>query len=214
MAIRGDVIDRHCKERLEQQKAKILEDAKALPVTCGTFRRDSVCYSVVQNLTQRISELLRAAFAVEESFQSRISSVRYLFEALIQSALLAQEPEYGHKIYFGAVSKAVEKCRLCLEKLGKEQALLESYINREKAIFSELRDAADSAAVIDRSDALIDELDRELTIFLDSADFNGLDYLAHLLTSAVHPGYLQRLSQLESVRTDTLNRFFCRSRTP
>lgn len=119
MAIRE--IDWHHNNRLEQQKAKILEDAEALSLTCENFLKDRVCNSVAQNIIQRISELLKIVFAAEEGFQSRISSARYIFEALIQSALLSKEPEYGHKIYFGAVSNAEKNTKCILIKLKRSK---------------------------------------------------------------------------------------------
>lgn len=67
---------------------------------------------------------------------------------------------------------------------------------------------ADIAAANKRSDELIEKLDRELTIFLDSVHINGLDYMAHVLRKVVHPEYSKKLNEIESLKKYTLSEFF------
>lgn len=160
---RKRVIDKN-NERLESLKA-LLESF------CHTPINKELTYCYLDALERCVNQIYNSS----DSTISLVANLRFIFETCITTRLLVKERGFKYKVRYSIYKHQLDKsqsltkyAQIDIEKLSKlekeESELLKSF-------------SVDSALKIkDQTDELYNQLDEEISLFLDNAEFNGASY--------------------------------------
>tara|TARA_B110000211_G_C14051251_1_gene541332 strand:- start:154 stop:1089 length:936 start_codon:yes stop_codon:yes gene_type:complete len=120
-----------------------------------------------------------------ESTISLVANLRFLFETCITTRLLVAEDTYKYKVRYSIYKHQIEKSKALreysiidinrLNELEKEEKIRPESKPDEEFIKSHLA----------KVNSLYDELDEEISLFLDNAELNGSGYHKHIIESYI-----------------------------
>jgi hypothetical protein len=185
-------IERYIYSRLAGQRdelsLKIEAFLRQLPPLCGDERKRHLA----SNLLNKTHVLLREIWDEGVSLQVGVSSLRYVFEALVHAELLSREDDYFEKIYYSVQVVRQERAEAFLRKIKADLRVLERYEAKELEIRQAYRDSAseEGLARLDvEEERIYRELERELSISLDATEFNSIHVQKSLLADKLIPAY-------------------------
>ncbi|QKF66563.1 hypothetical protein AVENP_1007 [Arcobacter venerupis] len=144
--------------------------AKNIKQLLNMFRPDEITYELAFKIIKSVEQCINEIYSHPNSTLSLIANLRFLFETCINTRLLSSEPSYKYKLRYSIYSHQVEKSENYTSYAKKDISLLDTLIQSEKEI--ELVDSDESDKKVNE---LYDKLDKELSIFLDVAEYNGAE---------------------------------------
>jgi len=120
-----------------------------------------------------------------ESTISLIANLRFLFETCITARLLVAEDAYKYKVRYSIYKHQIEKSKTLREYSRIDINRLNKLEEEEKFIPESKPDEEYIKTHFAKVDSLYDELDEEISIFLDNAEFNGSGYHKHIIESYI-----------------------------
>ena len=161
------------------------------------------------NLTHKTKGLYAEIWDEGASLQVSVSSLRYIFEALVHAELLCREHDYFEKVYYSVHVLRHERAGAFLKKIKSDLNILEEYGAREQKIHQAYGRGA-SEPEISRLDSeeerLYQELEKELSISLDATEFNSISIQKSLLKERVIPAQESGSLELKNEFTDLAQR--------
>lgn len=183
-------IEKYIRERLSKQKGDIgikkNDFLFLLPRMCREDRKRHLATT----LTNKVFVLFEELWKEEATLQSSIAALRYFLEALIQAELLCKEVDYFEKIYYSVSNHKLKKAEVYLEKVKTDFRILEEYEKKENEIKEAYRGKTEEHQLTEqmqKEDRLYNDLDYELTISLDAAEFNSIDVQKMMLKEQFIP---------------------------
>lgn len=169
-------LDRYVEQRRKKVADGNQETIEQIRTLAGLFNNKPL----VKELTLSILDSLNRCFdEIESQHDSTllmISNLRFLFETCITTRILVTEESFKYKLRYSIYKHQLEKSKSLKEyalkdlrrlgKLATEEALLQQQSSSPDQ-FMETKIAVDK---------LYDDLDNEISIFLDMAEYNGADF--------------------------------------
>ncbi|MBY5991344.1 hypothetical protein [Ferrimonas balearica] len=176
MFIYASGLDRY----IDQRRQKVIDSNQdtidQIRALIGVFNHKPL----VEELTIKILESIERCFKdIESQHDSTlllISNLRFLFETCITTRILVNEESFKYKLRYSIYKHQLEKSKSLkeyalidrnrLDALSIDEAALEIHAP-DLELIKERRKAVDK---------LYDDLDKEISIFLDMAEYNGADF--------------------------------------
>ncbi|HHX8589049.1 TPA: hypothetical protein ACVO0O_002856 [Vibrio alginolyticus] len=169
-------LDRH----VEHRRQKVLDDNKLEIQRIKTLNQSLTKETLTKEITDKLIDAVeRCSLAVEEAETTLefVSNFRFLFETCIHARLLNMEPSFKYKYRLSIYRHQIEKSQ-SLEKNARNSIReLQSIRKKEKEFMKK--------GSFGECDALYDELDKQINILQELAEFHGSDYHASVIENYI-----------------------------
>ncbi|NWA28528.1 hypothetical protein HX866_26910 [Pseudomonas gingeri] len=145
----------------------------------GVFTNDSVAQDLTIYIIDAVERCQREIDAPEASTLALISNLRFVFETCITARLLNLESSYKFKIRFSIYKHQLDKSRSLGLQANAEIQRLNKLKQAEDQIDEKYNLREHSITNRQKIDTLYEDLNNEISIFLDSAESMGADFLCH-----------------------------------
>ncbi|MCR9897833.1 MULTISPECIES: hypothetical protein, partial [Vibrio harveyi group] len=154
---------------VENRRKKVVDEnyseIKRIKTLNQSLTKEPLTKEITDKLVDAIERCINAIEKAETTLEF-VSNFRFLFETCIHTHLLYSEPSFKYKYRFSIYKHQIEKSK-DLEKNARNSI---DRLRVLKAAESNLRGNFQAC------DALYDDLDREINILQEMAEFNGADY--------------------------------------
>ncbi|WP_310554388.1 hypothetical protein [Flavobacterium sp.] len=167
-------------------------------------------YGLSINIINKLIDIKTNLLANNGNVIFTYSTLRYVFETLINSKLLLIEPKQTYKLYYFIYEHHIGKTDRFIKVLKNEISLIEKYIKLEQNNFEEFKNITNdnerfqlTSEKMNETEKLIDEqAEKELTIFFGDYKFNGYAYQKTLMEKELLPKYLEKLKGLNQQKKE------------
>ncbi|ROO09848.1 hypothetical protein BK673_13150 [Pseudomonas fluorescens] len=143
----------------------------------GTPLFDDLTKSILEAAERCVNEINERP----ESTLSLISNLRFLFETSVSVRLLNLEPQHKYRIRYSIYKHQLEKSQSLTRYASVDKARLDTLIIEEHAIERAYEGKQDFKNEFKDIDKLYDNLDCEISIFLDSTEQFGAEYQQEII---------------------------------
>lgn len=155
---------------------KNFEELNRIEVLAGSLSSDTIAAELIINITSSVRRCVREIYDNPKSTITFVANLRFLFETCITTRLLVAEENYKYKYRYAIYNQQIEKSKSLTAYAGEDLKRLDNLHKTERSIFTSGVNNDDLHNDILRIDQLYNDLDEEISIFLDMAEYNGADY--------------------------------------
>lgn len=191
----------------ENELVKLLNEYESFFKTIGQFEHYFISVSIIKKLVNIQAALIKQ----QENLLLTYSTLRYIFETLIHSKLLLNEPKHIYKLYYSIYEHQVGKTSRFIERLKKEIALIDKYAILEKDGLDKIvglkeMDENEIRKLLDKiredENKIDEEAEKELTIFFGDYKTNGFPFQKYLMENIILPKYMDRLLEFDKLKLE------------
>lgn len=146
------------------------EMTKHLKASLNMFRPDEIIYELSFKIVMSVERCMDEIYKRPESTLSFIANLRFLFETCINARLLASESTFKYVLRYSIYQQQIKKSKSYSVYAQKDIARLDKLIEEEKLLEKSKIDTTEKHTKIDE---LYDNLDEEISIFLDATEYTG-----------------------------------------
>ncbi|WP_460044615.1 hypothetical protein [Pseudomonas sp. S2_H01] len=147
----------------------------------GVFTTDSIIQDLTIHITDAVERCLREVGTQKNSTLALITNLRFIFETCISTRLLNLEANYKFKIRFSIYRHQLEKSKSLGVQARSDLARLKTLAKAELDINRQFDISENFAINKQRTDDLYEELNNEISVFLDAAESFGTGMLSHYI---------------------------------
>ena len=149
------------------------------------FGKSELIKDLSYKYLEAVERCSKEIYEKPDSTISLISNLRFLFETCITVRLLVSEEPYKYKVRYSIYKHQLEKANSLIEYAAVDINHLTNLERKEKAIFEQKLNESNYLEVKKEVDSFYEDLDEEISIFLDQAEFNGAGYHQEVIKSNV-----------------------------
>lgn len=171
---RKKVIDRNI-ERIQNIRSLV-----------GTFGQSSLVKELTIKYVDALERCSNEIYERPESTISFISNLRFLFETCITVRLLKAEVNYKYKVRYSIYKHQLDKSQSLKEYANVDLLRLADLEIEESGFgYNNKMSPEEITDSFKKVDALYDNLEEEIALFLDNANFNGAGFHKTYITSFI-----------------------------
>ena len=166
----NEEMDKYIASRRQKIIDRNNEMTKHLKASLNMFRPDEIIYELSFKIVMSVERCMDEIYKRPESTLSFIANLRFLFETCINTRLLASEPTFKYVLRYSIYQQQIKKSKSYSVYAQKDIARLDKLIEEEKLLEKSQIDTTEKHTKIDE---LYDNLDEEISIFLDATEYTG-----------------------------------------
>ena len=163
-------VDSRRKEVIQKNNERISNIRALLP----TFGKSKLVQELTIKYLDAVERCSNEIYEKPDSTISLISNLRFLFETCITARLLVSDEKFKYKVRYSIYKHQLEKANSLIEYSKLDLEILSNLESKEKYLHENM-DESNVKEVFSEVDKLYDDLDEEISILLDNAEFNGAE---------------------------------------
>lgn len=168
-----ELMSKYIASRRQKIINKNNEMAKHLKISLNMFRPDEIIYELTFKIVMSVERCMDEIYKRPDSTLSFIANLRFLFETCINTRLLALEPSFKYVLRYSIYQQQIKKSKSYSMYAQKDMARLDGLTEEEKLLKKSQKDTTFEKHT--KIDELYDNLDEEISIFLDATEYTGAD---------------------------------------
>lgn len=162
---------------IAQRRNKVIdsnnETINQIRSLAGVFNNKPLVKELTLNIVESLDRCFTEITSGPDSTLLFVSNLRFLFETCITVRLLVCDESFKYKLRYSIYKHQLEKSDSLTKYALIDKARLDTLSSEEDALRQYTPDADSLMKAKEPVDKLYDDLDKEISIFLDMAEFNG-----------------------------------------
>lgn len=175
MFIYAPELDRYVDQRRQKVIDNNYESIERIRALAGVFNDKPLVKELTLNIVDSLERCFKEILSKPDSTLSFISNLRFLFETCITSRILISEDSFKYKLRFSIFKHQLEKSQSLSQYSSIDKKRLDRLASKEKDLQQNSLNLEALQKENSHIDGLYDDLDKEISIFLDMAEYNGAE---------------------------------------
>lgn len=169
-------LDRYVEQRRKKVDDENRDTIEKIRSLAGMFNNNPLVKELTFHISDSISRCFNEIESQHDSTLLMISNLRFLFETCITTRILVAEESFKYKLRYSIYKHQLEKSKSLEEYALKDLRRLDKLSAEEDSLHQKSSSPDQFMETKIAIDKLYDDLDKEISIFLDMAEFNGADF--------------------------------------